>query len=121
MAKRWSTGTRWQLPADRRGRGGWLSMIELYTFATPNGQRAAIMLEELGLPYQARKVDLAKGEHKVADYLALNPLGVIPTLVDPAGPGGRRLVLTQSLAILIYLAEKTGRLLPRDAPARAGV
>jgi GST-like protein len=92
-------------------------MIELYTFGTSNGQRASVMLEECGLPYRAHKVDLAAGGQRETSFLQLNPAGQIPTLVDPDGPGGR-LVVTQSAAIVLYLAEKSGRLLPRSGPER---
>jgi len=89
-------------------------MIDFYTFATSNGQRVAVALEETGFPYVVHKVDLQKGEQKRPDYLALNPTGRIPAIVDGDGPGGKPLVLTQSFAILIYLAERGGRLLPAD-------
>lgn len=92
-------------------------MIELYTFGTSNGQRASVMLEECGLPYQAHKVDLAAGAQRQPAFLALNPAGQIPTLVDPEGPGGR-IVISQSAAIILYLAEKSGKLLPAAGAAR---
>lgn len=94
-------------------------MIELYTATTGNGRRPAIMLEECGLPYTLHRLDLAKGEQKQPAYLELNPLGVIPTLIDDDGPGGRKLVLTQSAAMLLYLAEKADKFLPRDGAMRA--
>ena len=94
-------------------------MIELYTFDTSNGQRAAIVLEECGLPYRVHRVDLMKGEQKAPDFLQINPAGAIPVIVDPDGPGGRPLTLSQSGAIAIYAAEKTGRFLPRDPARRA--
>ena len=93
-------------------------MLELYTYGAANGQRVSIMLEECGLPYRAHKVDLAKGEQKAAAFRALNPAGQIPVLVDPDGPGGARLVLTQSAVILLHLAERTGRFLPTAPAAR---
>jgi len=94
-------------------------MIELYTYATSNGQRASIMLEECGLPYKAIKVDLEKGEQKTPNYLKINPSGQIPAMVDPDRPGGKPLVLAQSGAIILYLAEKTNKLMPRDPIRRA--
>ncbi len=94
-------------------------MIDLYTFQTSNGQRAAIMLEECGVPYRVRKIDLFKGEQQAPEYLALNPAGAIPAIVDPEGPGGKPLALTQSGAIALYLAEKTGRFMPSDPLRRA--
>ncbi len=96
-------------------------MIEVYAFATPNSLRVPIMLEELGLPYELKSVNVRKGEQKLSEYLALNPNGKVPLLVDPDGPQGERLVLTESGAILIYLAEKTGRFLPAEGVERAKV
>jgi GST-like protein len=96
-------------------------MIEVYAFATPNSLRVPIMLEELGLPYDLRSVNVRKGEQKLPGHLALNPNGKVPVLVDPDGPDGERLVLTESGAILIYLAEKAGQLLPAEGIARARV
>jgi len=94
-------------------------MIELYTYDTSNGQRVAIMLEECGLPFRIHKVDLAKGEQRHPEFLRLNPTGAIPVIVDADGPGGRPLTLAQSGAILLYLAEKAGRFLPREPERRA--
>ena len=87
-------------------------MIELHTAPTTNGLRPRIMLEECGLPYGMRVVDLAAGEHGTPAYLAINPMGLVPTLVDDDGPGGEPLVLSQSMTILTYLAGKSGRFLP---------
>lgn len=92
-------------------------MIHLYTAATGNGRRASVMLEECGLPYQAHKLDLSKGEQKAPEFLAINPSAAIPAIVDEAGPGGAKMALAQSGAICLYLAEKTGKFLPKD-PAR---
>jgi GST-like protein len=92
-------------------------MIDFYTWQTSNGQRVAILLEECGLRYRAHKVDLTKGEQRSPDFLKLNPAGAIPVIVDEEGPGGAPLVLTQSGAIDLYLAEKAGRFVPVD-PAR---
>ncbi len=93
-------------------------MIDLYTFGTSNGKRASVLLEECGLPYTAHKVDLTKGEHKRPEFLRINPLGVIPAIVDSEGPGGKPLTLSQSGAIAIYAAEKSGRFLPGDPVQR---
>jgi len=90
-------------------------MIELYTFTTPNGRKPAIALEELGLPYQAQAVDLSKGEQKQPDYLKINPNGKIPAIVDG------EVTVFESGAILLYLADKTGKLLPQSYPARSRV
>jgi GSH-dependent disulfide-bond oxidoreductase len=94
-------------------------MIDFYTAATSNGQRVAITLEELALPYRLRKLDLSKGDQKKPEYLAINPAGMIPSIVDHDGPGGQPLTLAQSGVIVMYLAEKTGKLLAADAGKRA--
>lgn len=96
-------------------------MIELYTASTFNGQRASIMLEETGLEYLAYRVDLMKGEQRKPDYLKLNPYGKIPVIVDHDSGEANPLVLSQSVAILQYLAEKTGQLLPESRLDRAKV
>jgi len=96
-------------------------MLQVYAFSTPNSVRVPITLEELGLDYELRTINVRKGEQKQPDYLAINPNGKVPVLVDPDGPDGESLTLTESGAILIYLAEKTGKLLPRSGVARARV
>jgi GST-like protein len=96
-------------------------MIHLHTVPTTNGFKASIMLEEVGLPYDVRTYDLMKGEHLSAGYLKLNPVGRLPTIVDDDGPDGRALTLYGSAAILLYLAEKTGLLMPRGLAERAAV
>ena len=94
------------------------AMIDLYTAPTPNGWKASIALEELGLPYEVHVVDLLAGEQKHPDYVRLNPNGRIPTIVDrDAG----NLAVFESGAILVYLAEKTGRLMPSDPAGRSRV
>ena len=93
-------------------------MLELYTSGTTNGLRAAVMSEESGLPFKAHRLNLPAGDQKKPDYLKLNPSGRIPTLVDPQAAGGP-LVLSQSVAIILYLAEKSGKLWPKDGAARA--
>lgn len=93
-------------------------MIDLYTWQTSNGQRAAIMLEECGFPYRVHKVDLFKNEQQSPEFLKINPAGQIPAIVDPDGPGGRPLTLTQSGAIALYLAEKSGRFIPSGPERR---
>jgi GST-like protein len=94
-------------------------MIDLYTYATSNGQRVSVMLEECGIPYKAIKVDLERGEQKSPSFLKINPSGQIPAIVDPDRPGGKALVLAQSGAIILYLSEKTNKLMPRDPLKRA--
>jgi len=94
-------------------------MIELYFAPTSNGLRAAVVLEETGLPYRTHKVDLAKGEQRTPEFLKLNPAGLIPVIVDSDGPGGKPLTLSQSGAIILYAAEKSGKFLPKDAARRA--
>ncbi len=92
--------------------------IDLYTWSTPNGRKASIMLEEVGLPYRVHPIDITSGDQFDADFLAVSPNNKIPAIVDPAGPDGEPLALFESAAILIYLAEKIGRLLPRDSRAK---
>lgn len=94
-------------------------MIDLYLAGTANGFRASVALEESGLSYRVHKVDLAKGEHRGAKFLKLNPAGLIPVIVDQDGPGNKPITLSQSGAIIFYIAEKTGKFLPRDAARRA--
>ena len=89
-------------------------MIQLYTWATPSGKKVSIMLEEIEWPYEVHAVNLGQGEQLKADYLAINPNNKIPAIVDPEGPGANPLTLFESGAILMYLAEKTGKLWPRD-------
>jgi len=91
--------------------------LQLYSFPTPNGVKISIALEEIGLPYEAHAVNIMKNETFTAEFESLNPNGKIPAIVDPDGPGGKPIGLFESGAILIYLGEKTGTLMPTD-PAR---
>jgi len=93
-------------------------MIDFHTFATSNGQRVAILLEECALPYRVHWIDLMKGEQSTREFLEINPAGAIPVIVDADGPGGKPLTLSQSGAIVIYLAEKAGRFIPADPVRR---
>jgi GST-like protein len=92
--------------------------LQLYSLPTPNGVKVSIMLEEIGLPYEPHRVDIMKNENATPEFLSLNPNGKIPAIVDPDGPGGQPLGLFESGAILLYLAEKTGKFLPKDAAGR---
>ncbi|MCY1044632.1 glutathione S-transferase N-terminal domain-containing protein [Corallococcus sp. bb12-1] len=96
-------------------------MIDLYTFKTPNGRKISIALEELGIPYKTHVVDISKGDQFKPEFLAINPNNKIPAIVDHAAPGGTPLSLFESGAILLYLAEKTGTLMPTDPRGKAEV
>lgn len=96
-------------------------MIDLYAAGTSNGMRARIALEECGLKYNWHPIDLAKGENKTPQYLALNPMGQIPVIVDNEGPGGQKITLAQSSAIMMYCAEKAGKFIPKDAAKKAAM
>lgn len=92
--------------------------LQLYSFPTPNGVKVSIALEELGLPYEPHAVNIGKNESWTPEFLSLNPNGKIPAIIDPDGPGGKPLGLFESGAILLYLAEKTGKLIPADPRLR---
>ena len=96
-------------------------MFDLYAAPTTNGLRTKIMLEECSLPYTLNVIDIAHSQNKEAWFLKLNPDGLVPVLIDHQGPGGEPATLTQSIAILIYLADKTGLFLPTDERQRAGI
>src|SRR5688500_15068262 len=96
-------------------------MIDLYAAGTSNGMRARMALEECALPYKFHPIALEKAEHKTPQFLKLNPNGQIPVIVDAEGPGGRPVTLSQSSAILVYCAEKSGRFMPKDAAGRAAM
>jgi len=102
--------TRW--PASHPDR------IQLYSFPTPNGVKVSIALEELGLPYEAHAVNIGKNESWTPEFLSLNPNGKIPAIIDPNGPGGKPIGLFESGAILLYLTDKTGKLIPADPTRR---
>jgi GSH-dependent disulfide-bond oxidoreductase len=93
-------------------------MIQLYTWGTPNGKKVLIMLEEVELPYEVHPIDLAKGDQLKPEYLAINPNNKIPAIIDTEGPGGKPFKLFESGAILMYLAEKTGKFLPQEMAKR---
>jgi GST-like protein len=93
-------------------------VIELFSWPTPNGQKVHIALEELGLPYTVTAVNIGEGEQFKPEFLAINPNHRIPAIIDDDGPGGANFALFESGAILIYLAEKAGRLIPNEPAAR---
>ena len=94
-------------------------MIDLYAAPTTNGLRARIALEECGLDYTLHRVNMKEREHKAPEFLAMNPMGMTPVIVDHDGPGGTAITMAQSIGILFYLAEKSGKFLPTDPAARA--
>ncbi len=96
-------------------------MIDLYTDTTPNGYKVHIMLEEVGLPYAAHHVDIGKGDQFKPEFLAISPNNKIPAIVDRDGPGGKPYAMMESGAILMYLADKTGKLWPKETRARYDV
>src|SRR6188472_4251385 len=104
-------------PITRRWPAKHPDRLQLYSFPTPNGVKVSIALEEIGLPYEPHLVDIGKNESWTEEFLSLNPNGKIPAIIDPDGPGGKPIGLFESGAILLYLADKTGNLVPAD-PAR---
>ena len=92
--------------------------LQLYSLPTPNGVKASIMLEEIGIPYEVHLVSFGTNDQMTPEFLSLSPNNKIPAILDPNGPGGQPLPLFESGAILIYLAEKTGQLIPADAAGR---
>ena len=105
-------------PISRRWPAQHPDRIQLYSLPTPNGVKVSIALEELGLPYEPHAINIGQNETWGPEFLSLNPNGKIPAIIDPDGPGGKPIGLWESGAILLYLAEKTGQLLPQDAAAR---
>ncbi len=88
--------------------------IQLYSLATPNGQKIGIALEEMGLPYKAHKIDIMRGDQFKPEFIAVNPNSKIPAITDPVGPDGRPISIMESGAILFYLAQKSGKFIPTD-------
>lgn len=105
-------------PITRRWPAAHPDRLQLYSLNTPNGVKVSIMLEEIGLPYEAHFIDIGADETWTPEFLSLNPNGKIPAIIDRDGPGGRPLALFESGAILVYLADKTGKLIPQDPAAR---
>ncbi len=93
--------------------------IQLYSLGTPNGQKVSVALEEMEIPYEAHKIDIMNGDQFTDEFVAINPNSKIPAIVDPNGPNGESLAVFESGAILIYLAEKSGKCLPSDPAARS--
>jgi GST-like protein len=106
-----------QFPITKRWPANHPDRLQLYSLPTPNGVKVSIMLEEIGLPYEPHTINIGANETWTPDFLSLNPNGKIPAIIDPDGPGGKPFGLWESAAILVYLAEKTDKLLPQD-PAR---
>ena len=104
-------------PINKRWPAQYPDRIQLYSVPTPNGVKVSIMLEETGLPYEPHAIDIGKNESWTPEFLSLNPNGKIPAIIDPNGPSGQPLALFESGAILVYLADKSGKLMPAD-PAR---
>ncbi|VFR19729.1 Glutathione S-transferase [plant metagenome] len=92
--------------------------IQLYSLPTPNGVKVSILLEEIGLPYEPHRVGFENNDQLTPEFLSLNPNNKIPAIIDPQGPGGKPLPLFESGAILVYLADKSGKFLPRDPALR---
>ncbi len=111
MLQEFKVTTRW--PATRP------DVIQLYSLPTPNGVKISAMLEETGLEYEPHLVSFATDDQFTPEFLSLNPNNKIPAIIDPNGPNGAPLPLWESGAILIYLAEKSGKFLPKDPAARA--
>ncbi len=105
-------------PITRRWPAQHPDRLQLYGLPTPNGVKVSIMLEEIGLPYEAHLVNIMADENKTPEFLSLNPNGKIPAILDPHGAGGEPLALFESGAILLYLADKTGQLIPEDPAGR---
>jgi GST-like protein len=116
--KSWMAGTSPAMTMLQLSEFGVPAVIDLYTWTTPNGRKVQIMLEEVGLPYKAHAINIGKNEQFAPDFLKISPNNKIPAIVDSEGPGGKPYSLFESGAILMYLAEKTGKLWPQDAPTK---
>ena len=110
-----------EFPISRRWPAANPDILQLYSFPTPNGVKVSILLEELGLPYEAHTVTLSDADVKSPEFLSLNPNNKIPAIIDPDGPDGQPLTLFESGAILLYLAEKSGRFIGETAADKARV
>ena len=96
-------------------------MIDLYTWTTGNGRKIVVMLEEVGLPYEVHPVNIRRGDQFAPDFLKISPNNKVPAIVDRDGPGGRAVSVFELAACLMYLAEKTGKLMPADVAQRYDV
>ena len=105
-------------PITRKWPAQFPDWLQLYSLPTPNGIKVSVMLEEVGIPYEAHRVDIQANDQFSPEFLSLNPNNKIPAIIDPDGPGGQPLQLFETGAILVYLAEKTGKFIPTDAAAR---
>jgi len=92
--------------------------IQLYSLPTPNGVKVSIMLEETGLPYEPHTINFGSNDQHTPEFVSLSPNGKIPAIIDPKGPGGKPIGMPESNAILLYLADKTGKLIPKDEARR---
>src|SRR5690242_6946996 len=107
-----------RFPITRKWPAAHPERLQLYSLPTPNGVKVSILLEELGLPYEVHRVAFDRNDQMSPEFLSLNPNNKIPAIIDPDGPGGRPLGLFESGAILVYLADKAGKLVPADKAAR---
>jgi GSH-dependent disulfide-bond oxidoreductase len=107
-----------QFPITKKWPARHPDRLQLYSLNTPNGVKASIALEETGLPYEPHLVNFATNDQTSPEFLSLNPNNKIPAIIDPNGPGGKPLALFESGAILVYIASKTGQLLPADTAQR---
>jgi len=114
----WRMADLFSFPITRKWPATRPDRLQLYSLPTPNGVKVSIMLEEVGLPYEVHKVSFETNDQMSPEFLSLNPNNKIPAILDPDGPGGKPLALFESGAILVYLAEKTGKLIPQDAAGR---
>jgi Glutathione S-transferase len=105
-------------PITRRWPATQPDLLQLYSIPTPNGVKVGVMLEETGIPYEGHRLSFATNDQFTPEFLALNPNNKIPAILDPNGPGGEPLALFESGAILLYLAEKSGKFLPEDPAQR---
>src|SRR5690625_3007801 len=114
MPKIWPRILKRRCTQQHNEKRGHRMTIALYTWSTPNGYKVSIALEELELPYEVHPIDITSGEQSTPDVLKINPNNKIPAIIDPDGPDGEPFTLFESGAILLYLAEKSGRLMPED-------